>query len=887
MLNSRRRFRGWKRAARNKERRPWSTVCGAPVVLVVLSLLFFRPAMGVSISGFAPLFGQPGNVVTVTGSGFAGATLVQFANLTPGDFNILSDTQLSVVVPEGAASGPLSVTADGTTVSSGASFLVAPTITGFTPASGAAPTQVAISGANFIPGGTTVSFSGTNGPVNGTVVALTQVNVIVPAGASDGPITVTTSAGSATSAGSFVVSQLPVITDFSPPAGTNGTVVVIDGSNFITNGTTVKFGSVVASHVIVVASTQIQTVAPDGTVSGPISVSTRYGSFTTSSNFVTGGGPAITDFSPIDGSAGAYVTIDGFNFATVTNATLAGVVVPAASFTEFTDTQIQLAVPGGARTGPITVRGRQGSFTTSSNFVTGAGPIITDFSPTLGAPGTEVTIDGLNLGNVTTVKFGGAGVAVTPTAGTQVIGTVPNGAATGPITVASASGSFTTSSNFTVTTAAPFISGFSPSNGVRGTTVTITGGNFTNLASPSVKFNGTAATITTPTSTSVLEATVPANATSGPIMVINGSGETTSAGKFYMQPWITGFLPASGAANTMITIGGRNLADASAVTVNGVSYNFTDSPTQIVATIPTNATTGFLSIVTPGGVIISTNAFAVLPDIYSFSPDIGPAGTVVTIAGTSLFNVTNVEFNGASAAPFNVSAGELQAAVPAGASSGPIRVFTQYGSAAGSNSFTVTVPSLVLLTKKAAPQILTGGGPITYTLAITNEGPSIVTGAIVTDNFPPALNFVSATSTAGACSYSNGIVTCNIGELGTNASVKITIAALAPAAGASTNTASLSFVEGNLNPSFGFASAAAYVLSNAQATLSIAPASDGAEVIIWWPSSAVNFVLQSNSNLGQTSAWKTTSTAPLLTNGVNYVTNTLGAQPAYFRLKSQ
>jgi hypothetical protein len=861
---------------------------GGPMkFLIVLLVLLCRAAAGVSVSGFSPAFGQPGDIVTVTGSGFTSATLVQFDALTPTDFNVASDTQMAVVVPEGATSGPLSVTADGTTASSSSSFLVAPTITGFTPASGASPTQIAISGANFIAGATTVTFTGTNPPVKGTVVALTQVNVVVPAGATNGPITVTTSAGSATSASNFVVSPLPVLTDFSPTAGSNGTTVVIDGSNFITNGTTVKFGTVTASQVTLVASTELQTVVPAGTVSAPITVTTRYGSFTTSSNFMAVTGLAITDFSPVYGAAGTYVTIDGFDFLAVTGMTFAGVAVPVSAFTVFTETQIQLAVPNGASTGPITLRGAQGSFTTSSNFVAGAGPIITDFSPILGAPGTQVTIDGLNLGNVTTVKFGNASVAVTPTAYTQIIVTTPNAATTGPITVTSSSGHFTTTSNFTVTTSGPFITGFSTSNGVRGMTVTITGGNFTDLASPAVEFNGVAATVATPTSTSILEATVPADATSGPITVRTSAGATSSSGLFYMQPWIMNFVPVSGTANATITINGRNLTNASAVTVDGVSYSFTGSATQILAAIPTNATTGLLTITTPGGVIISTNVFTVLPDIYSFSPVLGPVGTVVTITGTSLFNVTNVQFTGASAAPLNVSADQLQAEVPIGAASGPIRVATQYGDATSSNSFTVTGPSLLLLTNTAEPRTLIGGGDFTYTVVVTNEGPSVVTGVTVTDDFPTSLSFVSATSTAGACSYSNGVMTCDVGVLNTNAGVTISIVAADNVIGAITNTVVLSSVEGNLIPAYNLASAVTYVLSNALVTLNIAPVSRAAQVVISWPASTVNFVLQTNSDLGQPGGWRASVLTPVLINGVNYVTNNLGAQHVFFRLDSQ
>ena len=64
-----------------------------------------------SITGFSPSFGQPGNVINIFGSGLTGATLVEFNNNspTPADFIVLSDSQLQVVVPMGATTGPLEV----------------------------------------------------------------------------------------------------------------------------------------------------------------------------------------------------------------------------------------------------------------------------------------------------------------------------------------------------------------------------------------------------------------------------------------------------------------------------------------------------------------------------------------------------------------------------------------------------------------------------------------------------------------------------------------------------------------------------------------------------------------------------------------------------------
>src|SRR5207247_8012070 len=63
----------------------------------------------------------------------------------------------------------------------------------------------------------------------------------------------------------------------------------------------------------------------------------------------------------------------------------------------------------------------------------------------------------------------------------QITATVPNGATSGPIQVSTPGGTATSASSFTVTTppAPPSISSFSPTSGPVGTSVTITGTNFT------------------------------------------------------------------------------------------------------------------------------------------------------------------------------------------------------------------------------------------------------------------------------------------------------------------------------------------------------------------------------------------------------------------------
>jgi DNA/RNA endonuclease G (NUC1) len=78
-------------------------------------------------------------------------------------------------------------------------------------------------------------------------------------------------------------------------------------------------------------------------------------------------------------------------------------------------------------------------------------------------------------------------------------------------------------------------------------------------------------------------------------------------------PAIFSFSPASGPAGTSVTITGTNFADASAVAFNGASASFTlNSGNQLIAIVPTNASSGFVSITTPSGTTISTNPFTLL-----------------------------------------------------------------------------------------------------------------------------------------------------------------------------------------------------------------------------------------------------------------------------------
>jgi hypothetical protein len=166
------------------------------------------PAPAPTISGFAPTSGSPGTSVTISGTGFSGATAVSF-NGAAASYSVSSDTQITATVPSGATSGPISVTTGGGSVSSTASFTVtaapapAPTISSFSPNHGSVGTRVTINGSNFT-GATRVAFNGTVAP-SFTVSSASQISVTVPSGATTGKIAVTTPGGTATSSSSFRV----------------------------------------------------------------------------------------------------------------------------------------------------------------------------------------------------------------------------------------------------------------------------------------------------------------------------------------------------------------------------------------------------------------------------------------------------------------------------------------------------------------------------------------------------------------------------------------------------------------------------------------------------------------------------------------------------------
>lgn len=224
-------------------------MCGSALT----GLFFAGSAFGLSVTGFSPNSGLPnkdagsacpGNVITISGSGFvtdgpASGVSVSFngVNVATGGLQIGSDSTIYAIVPDGATTGPITVTtAKGSTAAPGGSFYVnpcpqvslsvaqsdpslaagvasTPSFLGkhaVAPASGKVGTTVKLTGYSFL-SVTGVSFGSVKAKF--TVVSPTQITTTVPKGATSNKIQLT-----------YVINNTVSMGGATPNPTTNGNI---------------------------------------------------------------------------------------------------------------------------------------------------------------------------------------------------------------------------------------------------------------------------------------------------------------------------------------------------------------------------------------------------------------------------------------------------------------------------------------------------------------------------------------------------------------------------------------------------------------------------------------------------------------------------------------
>jgi hypothetical protein len=147
--------------------------------------------------------GKSGSTINILGNGFTGSTAVNFGSVPAASFKVVGADFITAVIPPTAITGVVSVTTPTGQISALGSLKIAPTVTGFSPASGAVGTSVTITG-TALTGATKVTFGGV-AATQFTVNSVTQITATVPTGAITGKIGVTTPGGSGMSATNFTV----------------------------------------------------------------------------------------------------------------------------------------------------------------------------------------------------------------------------------------------------------------------------------------------------------------------------------------------------------------------------------------------------------------------------------------------------------------------------------------------------------------------------------------------------------------------------------------------------------------------------------------------------------------------------------------------------------
>jgi hypothetical protein len=275
----------------------------------------------------------------------------------------------------------------------------------------------------------------------------------------------------------------------------------------------------------------------------------------------------------------------------------------------------------------------------------------------------------------------------------------------------------------TVLQAAPAVTGISPASGPEsgGTTVTITGTDLTGATD--VQFGNTSAINFTPDSPTQITATAPAGSgivdititTPGGVSTINDADQYS----YIPAPTITGVNPTSGAdsGGTTVTITGTDFSGATDVefgTTAATDFRV-DSPTQITAVAPAGSGIRDVTVTTPSGTSAASRAdlytYIAAATVTGISPTSGPesGGTTVTITGTDLSGITDVEFGSTPAADFSADGPtQLTATAPPGTGTVDITITTPSGTSTTSNAdqYTYIAPRVVQQT--GSPTVATG-----------------------------------------------------------------------------------------------------------------------------------------------------------------------------------
>lgn len=345
---------------------------------------------------------------------------------------------------------------------------------------------------------------------------------------------------------------------------------------------------------------------------------------------------------------------------------------------------------------------------------------VSGFTPTKGRVGTRVTITGSGFVGQDKVLVGGRPVKVDSITDTQIVFTFPDKYYDGVITIRHPGAANDVTVGTFIVEADPAIATFAPTQGPAGTRVEIRGSGFMN--GDQVLFSGKVLPAAEMSADRIVVVIPDGAATDAFTIARPSTGfKAVSRGRFTVilpAPTIASIAPTAGPPGTQVRITGANFAAD-----DRVFYGRTElvptarTATTIDVVIPANAARSeSLLVKGPRGQATSGVFTLVLPpEIATFDPAFGPAGTRVTIFGAHFMAGDTVFLSGTQLKMTSLEDSRIVVEIPPGAKSG---------------AFEVRRGGQVMSTSKkafdvVAPPVISGfapaGGPIGTKVTITGQ----------------------------------------------------------------------------------------------------------------------------------------------------------------------
>jgi hypothetical protein len=607
--------------------------------------------------------GEIGQEIVITGSGLYLISAVVFGGEASGEFNELEEGGIRVKVPQNVAWGYVRIESEerGITSYSQNEFVPQPEITGFNPITGLPWATVDIHG---------YAFSGVTGVLINNLPSLyitisnNHIEAVVPSGNSKGPIKILARSGLYAITDSDFESAA-VVTGASTFTAHTGDSLEVYGINFLPeillpvdisqNTYLVGFGNFTGAFTLI-NSEKLTGIIPEFAESGPVHVFKNISEFYPSQAnlLVLPSPPNISRVTPSSGKILDRVVVEGSNFLSVSQISLSGsgLNIPLTTGSPTVISSLGNAIffdtPTGIPEGKYDI-----IITASGGSVTGAGgyhvldfPYISGFLPSAGKVGDTFTISGLNLYPFTKVYFNSTTnpelQIITSSSANNILEVrvpfqglddenyiiIDNTVDTG------VTGIFTY-------VPVPALSSFSPTTGLWGTTVMISGSglNFTN----EVVFDDYVVSFNIFGSTGV-SFVVPTGSDDSIIKITTSGSTVYSSGVFDVIPplvVISGFTPTQAKQGESITLTGSYFNTATGLAFSGLSglaifQNFlVDESGQLTVIVPVGARLGQISIYNQSGLSQSPSSFRVLipPTISGFGPQVAIFQQTITISG--------------------------------------------------------------------------------------------------------------------------------------------------------------------------------------------------------------------------------------------------------------